>query len=70
MAVHGYAGFLGVCTAGYMLWGYPSSPNPAFARITPWGQFAGACITFWGLGFVPTHVITGLLKALGTLPEF
>jgi ammonia channel protein AmtB len=51
VAVHGYAGFLGVCVAGFVLWGYPSSPNPEFARITPWGQFIGACIMFWAWDF-------------------
>ena len=27
VAVHGYAGFLGVVAAGFVLWGYPSSPD-------------------------------------------
>jgi ammonia channel protein AmtB len=67
VAVHGYAGFFGVCIAGFVLWGYPSSPNPEFARITPWGQFAGACIMFWVLGFLPMYVLTRILKAVGSL---
>ena len=27
VAVHGYTGFLGVVVAGFVLWGYPSSPD-------------------------------------------
>ena len=31
VAVHGYAGFLGVVAAGFVLWGYPSSPDACSA---------------------------------------
>jgi ammonia channel protein AmtB len=67
VAVHGYAGFLGVVIAGFMLWGYPSSPNPEFASISPWGNFIGAIIMFFVLGFVPAYVLSAFLKGLGAL---
>jgi ammonia channel protein AmtB len=67
VAVHGYAGFLGVCAAGILLWGYPSSPDPSFARTTPWGQFLGAMIMFWGLGFIPGYILSYILKVAGLL---
>lgn len=73
VAVHGYAGFLGVCAAGVVLWGYPSSPDALlghaepWARVTPWGQFAGAMIMFWGLGFIPGYALSWVLKKLGML---
>jgi ammonia channel protein AmtB len=73
VAVHGYAGFLGVCAAGVLLWGYPSSPDallghdPAWATVTPWGQFIGAVIMFWVLGFIPGYVLSYILKAVGLL---
>ena len=59
VAVHGYAGFLGVVAAGFVLWGYPSSPDALlghatpWAKVTPWGQFVGAIIMFWVLGLHP-----------------
>jgi ammonia channel protein AmtB len=73
VAVHGYAGFLGVVVAGFMLWGYPSSPDAllgheqAFATITPWGQFIGAVIMFFVLGFIPGYVLSWVLKQAGVL---
>jgi len=73
VAVHGYAGFLGVCAAGILLWGYPSSPDALlghetpWARVTPWGQFIGAVIMFWGLGFIPGYVLSYILKVAGLL---
>ena len=73
VAVHGYAGFLGVCAAGVVLWGYPSSPDALlghaepWARVTPWGQFAGAMIMFWGLGFIPGYALSWLLKKCNLL---
>jgi ammonia channel protein AmtB len=79
VAVHGYAGFLGVCAAGLLLWGYPSSPDALlahadeagaatqWAKITPWGQFVGAVIMFWGLGFIPGFILSYILKAVGLL---
>ncbi len=73
VAVHGYAGFLGVCAAGFVLWGYPASPDALlghaepWARITPWGQFAGAMIMFWVLGFIPGYALSWLLKKFDLL---
>jgi ammonia channel protein AmtB len=67
VAVHGYAGCFGVFIAGIFLWGYPSSPDPSFALITPWGQFIGAVIMFWVLGFLPGWVTAKILNAFGML---
>ncbi|HET7715556.1 MAG TPA: ammonium transporter [Bauldia sp.] len=73
VAVHGYSGFLGVVAAGFLLWGYPSSPDgllghtEAWARVTPWGQFVGAVIMFFVLGFVPGYVLSWILKQVGFL---
>ncbi len=67
VAVHGYAGFLGVVIAGFMLWGYPSSPNPDYAAINPLGNFIGAIIMFGVLGFLPGFVIASTLKKFGML---
>jgi len=73
VAVHGYAGFLGVVVAGVLLWGYPASPDALldhaepWAHITPWGQFAGAVIMFWVLGFIPGYVASWILKTLNLL---
>ena len=67
VAVHGYAGFFGVVIAGFVLWGYPSSPDPSFAAVTPWGQFIGALIMFGLLGFLPGWVTALILKGFGVL---
>ncbi len=67
VAVHGYAGFLGVVIAGFMLWGYPSSPFEGYAAITPWGQFIGAIIMFFVLGFIPAWILCKILQARGLL---
>jgi ammonia channel protein AmtB len=67
VAVHGYAGFFGVVVAGFLLWGYPSSPNPEFASINPLGQLIGAIIMFFVLGFVPGWVTAKILSAFGLL---
>jgi len=67
VAVHGYAGFLGVVIAGFMLWGYPSSPTEGYAPITPWGNFIGAVIMFGGLGLLPGYVAAKILDRLGLL---
>ncbi len=67
VAVHGYGGFLGVVIAGFMLWGYPSSPTEGYAAISPWGNFIGAVIMFLVLGFIPAYVASRILKALGLL---
>ncbi|MDE0764995.1 MAG: ammonium transporter [Amylibacter sp.] len=67
VAVHGYAGFLGVVIAGFVLWGAPSSPFEGYAVITPWGQLAGAIIMFLVLGFIPAYVVARIQAARGTL---
>ncbi len=67
VAVHGYGGFLGVVIAGFMLWGYPSSPVEGYAAVTPWGNFIGAVIMFGVLGFVPAYVLSAILKGAGLL---
>ncbi len=67
VAVHGYAGFIGVVIAGIVLWGQPSSPYEGFAPITPWGQFAGAIIMFWVLGFIPAWILAKILHSFGLL---
>ncbi len=67
VAVHGYAGFIGVVLAGFLLWGSPSSPFEGYADITPWGQFIGAIIMFWVLGFIPGWVLAKILQGAGIL---
>jgi ammonia channel protein AmtB len=67
VAVHGYAGFFGVVIAGFLLWGYPSSPNTEFAAVNPLGQFIGAVIMFFVLGFIPGWVTAKILAAFGLL---
>jgi ammonia channel protein AmtB len=67
VAVHGYCGFWGVCVAGVLLWGYPSSPTEGYAVTTPWGNFIGAVIMFWVLGFIPGLIAAKLLNAFGLL---
>jgi ammonia channel protein AmtB len=67
VAVHGYAGFMGVVAAGFLLWGSPSSPYEGFAVITPLGNFIGAVIMFFVLGFIPAMILSLLLNALGLL---
>jgi ammonia channel protein AmtB len=67
VAVHGYAGFIGVVIAGFVLWGHPSSPYEGFAAINPIGQFAGAIIMFWVLGFAPAWVVAKILASMNLL---
>ncbi len=66
VAVHGYAGVIGVIVAGFVLWGYPGA-NPDYAPITPWGQTLGAVIMFFVLGFLPCYIVGAILKKLGVL---
>ncbi|MEZ5926585.1 MAG: ammonium transporter [Hyphomicrobiaceae bacterium] len=67
VAVHGYSGFLGLVIAGFMLWGQPSSPYEGFATISPLGNFLGAIIMFFVLGFLPAFIVSHILNALGLL---
>lgn len=66
VAVHGYGGFLGVVAAGFMLWGYPASQKYD-VLITPWGNFFGAIIMFFVLGFIPCYILGLILKKLNML---
>lgn len=67
VAVHGYAGFFGLVAAGFMLWGYPASPNPEYATVSPWGQFLGALIMFGVLGFLPAFIVALIMRGMGVL---
>ena len=53
VAVHGYAGVVGLIICGFMLWGYPSSGYEGYAAINPIGMIIGAIIMFGLLGFLP-----------------
>jgi len=67
VAVHGYAGFWGLIIAGFVLWGHPSSGFEGYAAISPWGQFIGAIIMFWVLGFIPAWIVSKILHGAGVL---
>jgi ammonia channel protein AmtB len=67
VAVHGYAGFIGLIICGFVLWGYPSSPYEGYATINPLGQFLGAIIMFFVLGFLPGWIVAKILSAMGIL---
>ena len=67
VAVHGYAGFVGLVIAGVVLWGVPSSPYEGYAAISPWGQFAGAIIMFFVLGFLPAWIVSKIMAGAGIL---
>jgi len=79
VAVHGYAGFFGIVVAGFMLWGYPAAaPGPegdvawfttpdGWPMINPLGNFLGAIIMFFVLGFLPGFVVAKILDAFGWL---
>ena len=69
VAVHGYAGFIGLVVAGFLLWGHPATAayHETVALISPWGQFLGALIMFGVLGFFPAFVVCLILKSMGML---
>ena len=67
VAVHGYAGFIGLVISGFVLWGVPSSPFEGYATINPLGQFAGAVIMFGVLGFLPAYVVTRIQASMNVL---
>ncbi|MCY4394780.1 MAG: ammonium transporter [Rhodospirillaceae bacterium] len=67
VAVHGYAGFIGLVICGFVLWGHPSSPYEGYATINPLGQFAGAIIMFFVLGMLPGWVVAKILAAANVL---
>ncbi len=67
VAVHGYAGFIGLVICGFMLWGHPSSPYEGYAAINPLGNTIGAVIMFGVLGFLPGYIVSKILHAFGLL---
>ena len=67
VAVHGYAGFIGLIICGFMLWGQPSSPYEGYAAINPLGMFIGAIIMFGVLGFLPGWIVAKILHGMGVL---
>jgi ammonia channel protein AmtB len=67
VAVHGYAGVVGLIICGFMLWGYPSSGYEGYAAINPVGMIIGAIIMFGLLGFLPGYVIAKILNGMGRL---
>jgi ammonia channel protein AmtB len=67
VAVHGYAGFIGLVIAGFVLWGYPSSPYEGYATVNPLGNTIGAVIMFFVLGFVPAWIVSKILDGAGLL---
>ncbi|MEI4264245.1 ammonium transporter, partial [Roseovarius sp. D0-M9] len=67
VAVHGYAGVVGLIIAGFMLWGAPASPFEGFATINPLGQTIGAVIMFFVLGFAPGWCVAKIQSAMGVL---
>lgn len=67
VAVHGYAGFVGLIICGFVLWGTPSSPYEGYATINPLGQLIGAIIMFFVLGFLPGWIVAKILNGAGML---
>ena len=67
VAVHGYAGVVGLIICGFMLWGYPSSGYEGYAAINPMGMIIGAVIMFGLLGFLPGWIIAKVLNGMGRL---
>ena len=67
VAVHGYCGFIGLVFAGFILWGYPSSPYEGYATVSPLGNTIGAVIMFFVLGFLPGWAMATILNSFGLL---
>ncbi len=69
VAVHGYAGVIGLVICGFVLWGHPATAgyHENVAVITPWGQAIGAIVMFGVLGFLPAYVVSTILKRTGKL---
>jgi ammonia channel protein AmtB len=66
VAVHGYAGVVGLVICGFVLWGYPSS-GYWDTPINPVGMIIGAIIMFGLLGLLPGYVIAKILNSMGKL---
>ena len=67
ITMHGFAGFWSLIISGILLWGYPSSNYEGSVYINPFGQFTGALILFWILGFIPGYLSTKILKFFNIL---
>lgn len=67
VAVHGYAGVVGLIICGFVLWGAPSSPYEGYATVNPLGQTIGAVIMFGLLGFLPAFIISKIQASFGIL---
>ena len=67
VAVHGYAGVVGLIICGFVLWGCPSSGYEGYAAINPVGMIIGAIIMFGLLGFLPGWIIAKILNGMGRL---
>jgi len=67
VAVHGYAGCVGLVLCGFVLWGHPSSVYEGYAAINPLGQLIGAIIMFGILGFLPGWISAKILSSAGVL---
>ena len=75
VAVHGYAGVVGLVICGFVLWGYPSSGYSVgsmwvgtdYAPINPLGMIIGAVIMFGVLGFLPGWILAKILHGAGKL---
>jgi len=64
VAVHGGMGLYSLVVAGIFLAGYPNTDgNPP---VSFWGQMIGA-VVFAALGFIPTYLLSLLLKKVGLL---
>ena len=66
VAVHGYAGTIGLIICGFVLWGYPASAYYE-STINPLGMFTGAVIMFVFFGFAPGWALAKLLNFFGIL---
>ena len=66
VAVHGYAGTIGLIICGFVLWGYPASAYYE-STINPLGMIVGAAIMFVFFGFLPGWTLAKLLNFLGIL---
>ena len=66
VAVHGYAGVLGLVACGFMLWGYPASAYYD-STINPLGMIFGAFIMFGLLGFLPGWSVAKILQSFDCL---
>ncbi len=53
--------------AGFLLWGYPSSPYEGYATVNPLGNSIGGVIMFFVLGFIPGWVVAKILDGFGLL---